>query len=345
MKRWHQKWRLFAVFGMLALILAGCGDPYLSALQPKGVGAEMQYDLMLISVAIMAGVFLVVMVIYTFVIMKFRAKKGDENKIPKQVEGNHTLEIIWTVIPILLLLILAVPTVAYTFKLADTEKKAENTVVVDVTAYQYWWEFDYPDLGIKTSQDLYIPAEEEVIINLKSQDVIHSFWVPALSGKMDTNPGDGNNNTMTLHAKEEGTYLGKCAELCGPSHALMDFKVQAVDRNEFDAWAEKMKAGPSEPQTETAKAGQEIFQQSCVGCHAVGEEGGNLGPNLTNFGERERIAGILEHNEENLRKWMKDPETVKPGNKMTGQYDELDDKELDALVDYLMGLKVTEEKK
>lgn len=340
MKRWHQKWRLFGLFSMLTLLLTGCGEEYLSALTPKGEGAQMSFDLMVISIIIMLSVFLVVIAIFSYVLVKFRAKKGDELSIPKQVEGNHKLEIVWTVIPILLLLVLAVPTVAYTFKFADTKPDGKDTVVVNVTAYQYWWAFEYPDLGIKTSQDLYIPTGEKVIIKLKSQDVVHSFWVPSLSGKMDTNPGEGNVNEMYLLAKENGTYYGKCAELCGPSHALMDFKVKAVDRADFDAWVKKMKEPPTPELSATAKAGEEIFQNSCVSCHAVGEKGGNLGPNLTNFGDRSKIAGILDHNEENLKKWLADPEKVKPGNKMTGKYNQLNNEELDALVEYLMSLKV-----
>ena len=127
------------------------------------------------------------------------SEKGDET-IPKQVEGNHKLEIIWTVIPIILLIVLAVPTVITTFDLADTKAmdqkdkdgKTKDALVVNVRANLYWWEFEYPDLGIVTGQDLVVPTDEKVYFNLNASDVKHSFWVPAAGGKMDANT-DGDN--------------------------------------------------------------------------------------------------------------------------------------------------------
>lgn len=145
--------------------------------------------------------------------------------------------------------------------------------------------------------------------------------------------------------KAGGIFYGKCAELCGPSHALMDFKVKAVPREEFNQWIEKMKNAKPVVTDPVAKQGEAIFNKSCIGCHAVTPvdkrpEQARTAPNLGNFGDRERIAGVLEHNEENLKKWLKDPEGVKPGNKMTGTYGQLTDEQIDALAKYLMSLKV-----
>ncbi|PLR79204.1 cytochrome c oxidase subunit II [Bacillus sp. V3-13] len=351
------KWRLFSLFAGLTLILSGCGKPFLSALQPAGEVAQKQYDLMLLSTAIMVSVILAVTVIFIIVMVRFRRK---DEKIPKQVEGNHKLEIIWTVIPILLLLILAVPTVSATFKLADVspaEKKNEegktDALVVNVRANLYWWEFEYPNQEIVTSQELVVPTGEKVYFNLKASDVKHSFWIPAVGGKIDTNTESVNKFWLEFDEKaadEAGNlFYGKCAELCGPSHALMDFKVKAVSKEEFEQWASDMKAVEEPVQAETASAqqGQEIFNNSCIGCHAVtptnkAPEAARVGPNLTNFGDRSRIAGILDNNEEELKNWLRDPESVKPGNKMTGKYKELNEEELDALAEYLMGLKVQE---
>ncbi|RBW70248.1 cytochrome c oxidase subunit II [Bacillus taeanensis] len=342
MKRYWQKvLRLFPLLGLILLALAGCGEENLSAIQPKGTGAELQLDLILLSLYIMIGVILVVGVIYTYVLIKFRKRPGQENEIPEQVEGNTTLEILWTAIPILLLIILAVPTVMATFTLAAEEpKEGDDTLKVQVTANLYWWQFDYPDQEISTSQDLYIPVGEKVYIELTSNDVIHSFWVPALGGKTDTNPG--LENTMWLEANEPGVYKGKCTELCGPSHALMDFKVIALEKDEFDAWTEKMKAGPEAPQTAKAQQGEEIFSQSCIGCHAVGDQGGNTAPNLTSFGDRQTLAGFKEMSKENLVSWIKNPQSMKPGNNMPAFGEQLSDEEVDALADYLLGLKVAE---
>lgn len=344
MKQGHLKWRLFSLFAMMALFLAGCGEPYLTTLEPKGEGAEMQYSLMMISTIIMVVVVLVVTLIFIYVMFRFRERKGDENKIPKQVEGNHKLEIIWTVIPILLLIILAVPTVAYTFKLADVspmkaETRDKDALVVNVTAYLYWWEFEYPDHKVVTSQDLIIPTGERVYFNLKGADVKHAFWVPTIGGKMDTNTD--NTNQMWLNAYEEGIYYGKCTELCGPSHGLMDFKVRAVSKEEFNNWIDKMANNKPTVDTELAQAGEQLFQdKSCIGCHAVGNEGSRLAPNLSNFADRTRIAGVLDHNEENLKKWLSDPEEIKPGNKMTNTYGKLTKEEIDALTEYLFSLSV-----
>jgi len=355
MKNRLLNWRLFSLFTVMALLLAGCGEPFLSTLQPAGEVADMQYSLMLLSTAIMVLVIIVVTIIFVYVVVRFRQRKGDENKIPKQVEGSHTLEIIWTVIPIILLIILAVPTVSQTFKLADVkpmnkEKRDKDTVVVNVRANLYWWEFEYPDYGIITSQDLVVPTDERVYFNLIASDVKHSFWIPAVGGKMDTNTDNKNQFWLEFDQKDTekagGIFYGKCAELCGPSHALMDFKVKPLPKEEFDQWVEKMKNAKQVTVADpVAKQGEEIFNQSCIGCHAVTPvdnrpEQARTAPNLANFADRERIAGILEHNEENLKAWLKDPESLKPGNKMTGTYPKLTDEQLDALTKYLMSLKV-----
>lgn len=135
---------------------------------------------MLLSTAIMVLVVIVVTIIFVYVVIRFRQRKGQENKIPKQVEGNHKLEITWTVIPIILLIILAVPTVKAAFDLADVkpmnkEKRDKDTLVVNVRANLYWWEFEYPDYGVITSQDLVVPTNERVYFNVKASDVKHSL--------------------------------------------------------------------------------------------------------------------------------------------------------------------------
>lgn len=347
------KWRLISLFAILALVLSGCGEPYLSALKPAGEVADMQYDLMKLSTLIMVGVIVIVMVIFFVVIVRFRRK---DDKIPKQVEGSHKLEIIWTVVPILLLLILAFPTVAATFKLADVslmDKKNSKALVINVRSHLYWWDFEYPGQKIVTSQDLVVPTDEKVYFNLKSTDVKHSFWIPAVGGKLDTNTENVNKFWLEFdnkRANEAGNlFYGKCAELCGPSHALMDFKVKAISRDKFDAWVTAMQdvKEPQKVQGDVAAQGQELFNQSCIGCHAVTPsnkmpETARLAPNLSNFGDRSRVAGVLDHNKEELKNWIRNPETYKPGNLMTGKYPEMTEEQLDALAEYLMGLKVQE---
>ncbi|WP_430786170.1 cytochrome c oxidase subunit II [Virgibacillus flavescens] len=339
MKGWMGKLRALTLFSSLALILSGCGQENLSALIPKGYGAEKSLDLIILTAVVMLFVLVIVMLLYVTVLVRFRKKKGQKDFIPKQVEGNKTLETIWTVIPIILLIIIAVPTVTATFDLAD-ESAASDSLNVEVTGNQYWWHFNYEGKEIQTSQDLYIPTNEKVYLNMKSSDVIHSFWAPAISGKMDVNPE--NENTMFIEAYEEGIYYGKCAELCGPSHALMDFKIIAVSPEEFDKWVEDIKNVDPKAvaEGESVQQGQELFQESnCMGCHAIGASPVQVGPNLTNFGDRTKIAGVLDHNKENLISWIMDPEKIKPGNNMTGKYPDLSKEEAGKIADYLLQLK------
>ncbi|WP_400162517.1 cytochrome c oxidase subunit II [Brevibacillus sp. TJ4] len=338
MKGWQQYWRQFFLFGLLSLALTGCGIEELSTLKPSGPVAAMQFDLMKLSFSIMIGVFIVVMLIFTYVLIRYRKRPGQQG-IPKQVEGSHTLEILWTVIPFLLLIVMAVPTVTTNFELSKAYS-SEEALQVRVTSHQYWWEFEYPDLGVATAQDLVLPVGKKIQFTTTSADVKHAFWIPALGGKIDTNPG--LETPLWLQADRTGIFYGKCAELCGASHALMDFKVEVMEQADFDNWIAKMK-GAVETETvgatsEIAKQGEELFNQSCLGCHAVGGKGGKLGPNLTNFADRERVAGILAHTPENVAEWLKDPQKIKPGNNMPNL--NLDDTQVQALVEYMETLSV-----
>lgn len=294
---------------------------------------------MILSLVIMTVVVIVVFAIAIYVIVKFRARKGDTS-IPKQVEGNHKLEIIWTVIPIILLAILAVPTVAYTFKHDQNLSQDPEAIKVKVVAHQFWWEFQYPELGISTAQDLVMPVGKKISFELTSADVVHSFWIPALGGKKDTNPG--LTSYTFLEPTEVGVYKGKCAELCGPGHALMDFKAVVLSQADFDAWVADM----TEPNVvaaddASALAGEALFKANCIQCHAI-QPGANspVAPQLNGFADREKVAGILEKNEENIKAWIREPTELKPGSLMPG-FDEntLSDQELDQLTDYLLQLK------
>lgn len=342
MRGWMGKFRTLFLLSMLALFLSGCGKENLTALVPKGYGSESSFNLIILTTVVMSFVFLAVLIVFVIVLLKFRKKKGQEDYIPKQVEGNQTLETIWTIIPIILVIIMAVPTVIATFDLADNSKASEH-INIDVTGNQYWWHFDYKGDEFQTSQDMYIPVGEKVYVNLVSSDVAHSFWVPSISGKLDVNPE--NVNTMYIEAYEEGVYWGKCAELCGPSHSLMDFKVIAVSPEEYDQWVADMQAvdPDEEPQDAVAQDGKALFEEnSCMGCHAIGSSPAQVGPNLTNLGDRTKIAGILDPTKENLVDWIMDPESIKPGNKMTGKYPDLSEDEADKIAEYLLQLKPSE---
>ncbi|CAH1207988.1 Cytochrome c oxidase subunit 2 [Paenibacillus plantiphilus] len=344
MNRWHVLKRLTPLLAGMVLLLSACGRADLSTLRPQGPVAEEQFGLMTWSIIIMALVVVVVFVLAAYVIIRFRRRPGDKT-IPVQVEGSHKLEIIWTVIPIILLVILGVPTIQSVFGLAKDYTNDPDAIQVKVTAHQYWWEFEYPNLGVKTAQELLIPDDAVISIHAETKDVIHSFWVPSLAGKIDTNPA-GNANTMYFSAPKKGVYLGKCAELCGPSHALMDFKVKVVDRASFERWVTAQKAPVALPQDQELA---DLLTNQCLSCHAIGDKGGKVYPNLTGIGSRESVAGILINTEdkkysnegtveENLKRWLKDPQAVKPGNLMPTV--ELSDQQIEAISKYLAGLKL-----
>lgn len=341
---WMRKVRTLIVLSSFVLLLAGCGKENLTALVPKGYGAEKSMELIILTTVVMSFVFLVVVILLTIVLIRFRQKKGQEDYIPKQVEGSVPLEIIWTSIPIILVIIMAVPSVLAEFDLADDADASEH-MNVSVTGNQYWWHFEYEDEKIETSQDLYVPVGEKVYLNMISNDVIHSFWVPSLSGKLDVNPE--NVNTFYIEAYEEGIYYGKCAELCGPSHSLMDFKIIVVSQEEFDEWKDDMQNFDEDniELDSVAQEGKELFDEnSCMNCHAVGEPTTDIGPNLSNFGNRTEFAGILDPTKENLVDWIMDPDEFKPGNKMkTDSYPDFEGREdeVEKIAEYLMQLKAT----
>ncbi|MFB9325665.1 cytochrome c oxidase subunit II [Paenibacillus aurantiacus] len=344
MNRWHVLKRLMPLLAGMVLLLSACGRADLSTLRPQGPVAEEQFGLMKLSITIMILVVIVVFAIALYVIIRFRRRPGDKT-VPVQVEGNHKLEIIWTVIPIILLIILGVPTIKTVFGLAEDYTKDPNAVQVKVTAHQYWWEFEYPTYQIKTAQELLVPDDAVISIEAKTADVLHSFWIPSLAGKVDTNPG-GNVNIMYFEAPKQGVYLGKCAELCGPSHSLMDFKVKVVDRASFERWVAAQKSPVALPADQEIA---DVLTNQCLSCHAVGANGGQMYPNLTGIGSRESVAGILINTdkpeyanegsvEENLKRWIKDPQSVKPGTLMPKV--DLSEQQLDAISKYLADLKL-----
>ncbi|WZY01051.1 cytochrome c oxidase subunit II [Bacillus sp. FSL W7-1360] len=334
-------WR-FLPMTLLLFVLTGClGKENLTALDPKGPATKWIYDNMILSLVIMTFVSVVVFVIFFMILVKFRRKDGDD-ALPKQVHGNMAMEITWTVIPVILLIILFIPTVSGTFKfhVNAVPEEHEGSVYIDVTGHQYWWQFDYVGEGFTAGQEVYIPVGEKVVFELNAEDVIHSFWVPALGGKIDTIPGV--TNALWLQAEKPGVYQGKCAELCGPSHALMDFKVIALERDEYDAWVADMQGVEAEQTAVNAEAGYDVFQdKGCISCHAVGGEGLGTGPALSNFGDRKTLAGVLDiESDEELANWIKDPQSLKQGNKMPAFDGKINDEEMDALIEYLRSLQV-----
>lgn len=337
--------RLLPMLAAFSLLLAGCGREDLSALRPQGPVAQGQFDLMKLSISIMIVVLAIVFLIAGYVLIKFRRKPGQD--VPEQVEGNFKLEVIWTAIPLVLVVILAVPTVQKVFAFAEDQWNNPNAVQIKVTGHQYWWEFNYPQYDVTTAQEMVIPADTTIALELKTVDVLHSFWVPSLSGKIDTNP-DGTINRFSISAPNEGIYIGKCAELCGPSHGLMEFRVKSVSSDSFNQWVEAQKATAVLPE-DAALA--ETFKNQCLTCHAVGDQGGKAAPNLTGIGSRETVAGVLRNDisgqeggkpvKDNLVEWLSDTQAVKPGNLMPEPKDlGLSDAQIEGIAEYLANYKL-----
>lgn len=211
----------------------------------------------------------------------------------------------------------------------------EPTLRINVRAEQYWWRFSYEladGTTLETANELHLPNDATTEFALTSTDVIHSFWIPALGGKMDAIPG--RTNVLRLTPTRAGTYRGVCAEFCGPSHTFMAFPVVVHDAEDYTSWLERERA--------PAASGGDLFVASgCGACHTVRgvTENGKVGPDLTHFGSRTTIAAAtLPNTRDNLLAWLADPQAIKPGAGMPG-FASLPEADREALAAYLMGLR------
>ncbi|MEP6589891.1 MAG: cytochrome c oxidase subunit II [Gemmatimonadota bacterium] len=376
------RWRQLPLVlpAVLALVfLASCtsGNHPQSTLAPKGDYAELVDSLFMKTVWLATIVFVVVEGALLWTIFKFRGKPTDAE--PEQGHGNTLVEIIWTVVPAVVLAIVAVPTVQTIFataKVPTTSADGKTPMKVEVIGHQWWWEFRYPELGITTANELHVPVGRTIDLRMKSFDVIHSFWIPQFAGKRDIFPN--RETRLWFTAKVAGAYPGACAEFCGLQHGRMDFYVMADTPEQFATWtanrlADTMLAATGLPKpapkadTSAAKGvapvpapaavavaampaamdpalaeqvaeGMALFQtKGCIGCHtasAMSPMKGMVGPNLSGIGSRSHIAaGWLPNTDENLKRWLHDPQAVKKGVGMV--IPPLTDIEVNALVAYL----------
>jgi len=235
----------------------------------------------------------------------------------------------------LVLLVIAIPTIQVIFTTQGAARPDALQVVV--VGRQWWWEFQYPTLGVVTANELHLPAGRRIVLQLEGEDVIHSFWVPLLGGKRDVVPG--RRNLLTLTADAPGEYWGQCAEFCGASHANMRLRVIVDPPEAFEAWLLAQRVPAAEP-TGVAAEGKAIYARSaCVGCHVIrGLSAGTLGPDLTHFGSRSTVAaGLYPNTVEHVTAWLKDPPALKPGVKMPRLG--LTDEQARAVATYLLSLK------
>jgi len=337
---------LLLVFGLLLaadLSTASIpGDnPIPSIFEPHSTPADSIFHLSRFVLAITGLIFLVVFILLVYVLVKYRARTTDSPHEPPQVYGSTQIELAWTVIPILIVVVLFLATTRVIHAIQDAPEPA-NVVEVTAIGHQFWWEFRYPALGVVTANELHIPVSDPAnptptYLKLLSADTDHSFWVPQLAGKTDLIPG--RVNTMWMDPHRTGVFLGQCAQYCGTQHAKMLLQVFVDSREDFQAWVNAQKQ-PAK-QEEDVSAGRHVFETTaCVNCHAVAGTlaTGRFGPDLTHMMSRRTIAsGAAENTPENLGMWIQDPEMIKPGSLMPAM--KLSDSDQDALVRYLETLR------
>jgi cytochrome c oxidase subunit 2 len=309
--------------------------------KPLASPAESEYKIALFVLAITGAIFVVVASLIVFTIARFRRRPADESRQePPQVYGSNQIEAAWTVIPILIVFVL-IGVSARVIASVQNASPPPSTLKVTLIGHQWWWEVVYPDYGIVTANEIHVPAAADgktaTYLQLESIDVIHSFWVPQLSGKTDLIPN--RSNYMWIDPREPGTYVGNCAEYCGTQHANMFLRVVAQAPNDFHIWAaEQQKTAHEGPQVSDAKA--TFGTLGCVSCHAIrGTPAvGKFGPDLTHLMSRQTLAaGVLTNTTQNLRSWVNNPQQAKPGCFMPSM--ELTDEQLNQVVSYLESLK------
>ncbi|HEU4451820.1 MAG TPA: cytochrome c oxidase subunit II [Longimicrobium sp.] len=317
--------RLALLLAGLPLLLAACGEDHLRKYPQTTFAPTTEYARItdwLFKYTLTLGVIvgLLTFGIMAYILVKFRYRPGMPE--PKQVHGNTTVELVWTLVPAIIVAAIAVPTAKAIF---DTQPEPPaNALVVEAIGKQWWWEFRYPLEGtndtVVTANEIHVPKDRPVHVVLKSDNVLHSFWVPQMGGKRDMITNRINHLVFT--PEEEGVYLGQCAEFCGDSHALMRMRMVVHTPEGFRQWMANEAAPAVEPAaTDSALLyGKQLVTQGiCAGCHYI--EGttavGRTGPALTHFGRRRTLAaGILENNAEHLHAWIANAPAVKPGSKM-----------------------------
>jgi len=307
---------------------------------PASTPADAIHHLSLFVLTICGAIFLVVASLLVYSIVKFR-RGDDDNREPAQIYGSNQVELAWTVIPILIVVVLFLATARVIHAVQDV-RFPPDTMEVTAIGHQFWWEYRYPQQGFVTANELHVPVGEPsrptpTRITLLSADTNHSFWVPQLAGKTDLIPN--RQNSMWIEPRDVGVYVGQCAQYCGTQHAKMLLRVVVEPRADFERWAASQRS-PARLSDGVAQ-GRHVFETTaCVNCHTVSGTSarGTFGPDLTHLMSRETIAaGAAALTPENLRHWIMNPDTFKPGSKMPAM--QLKPAELDAVTAYLLTLE------
>lgn len=312
-----------------------------SIFKPESTPAESIFQLSLFVLAICAVIFIVVFFLIAYAGMKFRLRRQDDGSEPAQVYGSNRVELAWTVIPVLIVVVLFLATARVIHAVQDAQK-VPGTVLVTAVGHQFWWEFRYPELGVATANELHVPVSDPsrrtpTFLTLLSADTDHSFWVPRLAGKTDLIPN--RVNRMWIEPHQTGVYVGQCAQYCGTQHAKMLLRVYVDSPEQFENWIHSQ--AQEARHVDAVREGRHIFESTaCINCHTISGTvaSGRFGPDLTHLMSRETIAaGAAMNTHENLRAWIQNPDSIKPGSLMPAM--KLDEKDLEALTAYLETLQ------
>jgi cytochrome c oxidase subunit II len=304
---------------------------------PESTPARAIFHLSLFVLGITGTIFVVVSTLLVYAISKFRARSANGTSEPAQVYGSTQIELAWTIIPILTVIVLFLATAREIHAIQDAPMPA-SAVQVTVIGHQFWWEYRYPQLGVVTANELHIPVNDPAhptptFLQLLSADTDHSFWVPELAGKTDLIPN--HPNRMWMDPEHTGIYVGQCAQYCGTQHAKMLLRVSVDSPEVFAEWVrEQLRPAVTD---ERVTAGRRVFETTaCINCHTISGTvaNGRFGPDLTHLMSRTTLAaGAAMNTPENLRLWIQNPDAIKRGSLMPAM--KLSDSDLNALVEYL----------
>src|SRR5215217_4257116 len=323
-----------------ALPLGGC-QGWQSALDAHGPSARSLADMFWIFVAVLATVWVLTMITLLLALRRRRPADTDPLATDPQTERRMTITIS-VAIGLTLVTVVSLTGLSYAAqKVLFAHKDGALTLLV--TGQQWWWEVTYEDPQsnrvFTTANEIHIPVGEPALIKLEASDVIHSFWVPSLTGKMDAITG--RQNLIQIQADRPGVYRGQCAEYCGLQHAHMGLLVIAEPKEDYLRWRDQQVSSAQAPSDPERQRGMEVFlSKPCVMCHQIRgtDAGGKVAPDLTHVGSRRYIgAGTLETTRGNIAAWIVDPHGIKPGVNMPTI--QLEPDEVQPLATYLEGLK------
>jgi cytochrome c oxidase subunit II len=327
----------YAVVAGATLVLAGCGNTQ-NALAPKSHQAQ---DIASLFWWMMGGAWIGLAVVVGLLVVAWRRRGGAEAADEKKAERRGWFVVIGAGMALPIAVIAALFVISDVFVIRTTQAPAASAtrLTVLVTGHQWWWEFRYPGTRAVTANELHIPVRTPVRVEVRTADVIHSFWVPQLNRKIDAIPG--RTNSIELDADAVGSYRGQCAEFCGVQHAHMGIDVVAEPEAEFRQWLARQSRPAPPPTTAAARRGQELFTSAgCQSCHAIRgtPAAGDVGPDLTHLASRRTLGALaIPNTRDYLRSWITDSQEVKPGNQMPNL--DLAPDRLEDLVAYLQGLR------